>query len=180
MSWLKHFQMTSVLTTLRPWHWMTLMVTCCFTNSSCFSIFKEGISFHFLFRRSISDISINSNTAISNDPDLDTSTRDFDNELDAMGKKFERIELSVGETTQSYFPGMNERNSKVWGVSSSGWLFWKKNEKVYHGSLPGLNKQVLFVRMAKNQWICLYSKSWITGNNPVLCEKLHFKYTSMA
>lgn len=64
------------------------------------------------YRRSISDISINSNTAISNETEFDISTRDIDTELEAMTQNMERIAMSVGETTQSYFPGA-DRNSKV-------------------------------------------------------------------
>lgn len=52
-------------------------------------------------------MSINSNTTM-NDADLDS-----DNELDNMGKKFESIELSVGDTAQTYFPQAGSRNGKV-------------------------------------------------------------------
>ena len=76
------------------------------------------------FRRSISDISINSNTATSNDTDFDLSTRDYDTELEAMSKNFERIAMSVGEPTQSYFPG--GANSKVW---SKEWSWWRVQSK---------------------------------------------------
>ncbi|XP_052775297.1 cerebral cavernous malformations protein 2 homolog [Mya arenaria] len=54
------------------------------------------------YTRSISDVSINSNTATSNGADL--SARDLDSELDSMGRTFERIEQSVGDTVLSYLP----------------------------------------------------------------------------
>ncbi|KAH3831701.1 cerebral cavernous malformations protein 2 homolog isoform X2 [Dreissena polymorpha] len=63
------------------------------------------------YTSSISDMSINSNTTM-NDADLDSSDRDY-NELDNMGKKFESIELSVGDTAQTYFPQAGSRNGKV-------------------------------------------------------------------
>lgn len=62
------------------------------------------------YTRSISDISINSNTGESSNTDFGT-TADFDSELDAMGKNLERIEVSVGETTQSYLPSVFDKNS---------------------------------------------------------------------
>ena len=51
----------------------------------------------FAFRRSVSETSISSNVAISNDLDLNS-----DSVLDAIGKKMERIDLSVGDPTQYY------------------------------------------------------------------------------
>ena len=48
-------------------------------------------------------MSIHSQT-ISNDQDTSTNTEDLDNELEAMGKKLERIEQSVGDPTQTYLP----------------------------------------------------------------------------
>jgi len=69
---------------------------------------------YFTFSRSISDVSINSNTATSTDPDH--SYGDLDNELDTMGRVMEQIEQSVGETAQSYLPHARvyERTSKSW------------------------------------------------------------------
>ncbi|XP_045210491.2 cerebral cavernous malformations 2 protein-like [Mercenaria mercenaria] len=64
------------------------------------------------YTRSISDISVNSNTGDSSNADFRTSA-DFDLELDAMGKNFERIEVSVGETTQSYLQSVFDKNSKI-------------------------------------------------------------------
>lgn len=60
------------------------------------------------YTRSISDYSMNSNTAASND----TDTADLDT-LDAMNQNFERIGVSVGETSQSYLPGIYEKNSNI-------------------------------------------------------------------
>ena len=45
----------------------------------------------------MSETSISSNVAISNDLDLNS-----DSVLDAIGKKMERIDLSVGDPTQYY------------------------------------------------------------------------------
>ena len=53
----------------------------------------------FYFRRSESEVSIGSNVANSND--LDRTSR-ADSVLDAIGKKMERIDASVGDPTQYY------------------------------------------------------------------------------
>lgn len=62
------------------------------------------------YTRSISDISIN--TGDSSNTDFGTNT-DFDSELDAMGQTMERIEVSVGETTQPYLSNVFDNNSKI-------------------------------------------------------------------
>ncbi|KAL3868907.1 hypothetical protein ACJMK2_041851 [Sinanodonta woodiana] len=55
------------------------------------------------YSRSISDVSISSNLANGND--LDQGTRDeFNYMLDEMKNKFEQIDASVGDPTQSYLP----------------------------------------------------------------------------
>lgn len=64
------------------------------------------------YTRSISDISVNSNTGDSGNADFATNA-DIDSELDALGKNLERIEVSVGETTQSYLPSVFDKNSKI-------------------------------------------------------------------
>lgn len=64
------------------------------------------------YTRSISDISVNSNTGDSSNADFGTNA-DFDSELDALGKNLERIEVSVGETTQSYLHSVFDKNSKI-------------------------------------------------------------------
>ncbi|KAL4228628.1 Cerebral cavernous malformations protein 2 [Mactra antiquata] len=63
------------------------------------------------YTRSISDYSMNSNTVASTDTDIGL-TADLDT-LDAMNQNFERIEVSVGETSQSYLPGIYEKNGKL-------------------------------------------------------------------